>query len=62
MNKEQKTVNIHFRVSESECKQIDEASERVKLTRSAYARMIVVSDAEKRNRIAERLNDNKKSI
>lgn len=59
MDREQKTVNIHFRVSESELKQIDEASERVKLTRSAYSRMIVVSDAEKRNRIAERLHDNK---
>ena len=61
-NKESKETQIHFRLSESEMQQIEEASKRIKLTKSAYARMVVVTDAEKRNRLAERLIDHIKNI
>ena len=51
--KECKEHRIQIRISESEYSQIRKASERMKLTVSAYMRMLSVSDAEKRNHIAD---------
>lgn len=53
MSKECKEHRIQIRISESEYAQIRKASERMKLTVSAYMRMLSVSDAEKRNHIAD---------
>ena len=50
---ESKERNINIRISESELKSIRKASELLNLSVSAYIRMLVVADAEKRNHIAE---------
>lgn len=50
-----KEYDLHIRLSESEMKEIIKASERIKLSKSAYARMVIVSDAEKRNMLANRI-------
>ena len=46
---------LHIRLTETEMKEIEKASARIKLSKSAYARMIIVSDAEKRNVLASRM-------
>lgn len=50
MAKESKLI---VRIDETEMESIRKASERMKLTVSAYVRMIMVSDAEKRNHVAD---------
>lgn len=50
---ESKEKNINIRIGESELKSIKKASELLNLSVSAYIRMLVVADAEKRNHIAE---------
>lgn len=50
-----KEYDLHIRLSETEMAQVIKASERMKLSKSAYARMIIVSDAEKRNMLADRM-------
>ena len=50
---ESKERNINIRISESELNSIRKASELLNLSVSAYIRMLVVADAEKRNHIAE---------
>ena len=50
---EGKEKNINLRISESELNSIRKASELLNLSVSAYIRMLVVADAEKRNHIAE---------
>jgi len=50
---ESKEKNINIRIGESELNSIRKASELLNLSVSAYIRMIVVADAEKRNHIAE---------
>lgn len=50
---EGKEKNINLRISESELNSIRKASELLNLSVSAYIRMLVVTDAEKRNHIAE---------
>lgn len=50
---ESKEKNINIRISESELNSIRKASELLNLSVSAYIRMLVVADAEKRNHIAE---------
>lgn len=50
-----KEYDLHIRLSEAEMKEIMKASERIKLSKSAYARMVIVSDAEKRNMLANRM-------
>lgn len=50
---EGKEKNINLRISESELNSIRKASALLNLSVSAYIRMLVVADAEKRNHIAE---------
>lgn len=50
---ESKEKNINIRIGESELNSIRKASELLNLSVSAYIRMLVVADAEKRNHIAE---------
>lgn len=50
---ESKEKNINIRISESELNSIRKASKLLNLSVSAYIRMLVVADAEKRNHIAE---------
>lgn len=50
---ESKEKNINIRIGESELNSIKKASELLNLSVSAYIRMLVVADAEKRNHIAE---------
>lgn len=50
---ESKERNINIRISESELNSIKKASALLNLPVSAYIRMLVVADAEKRNHIAE---------
>lgn len=50
---ESKEKNINIRIGESELNSIRKASELLNMSVSAYIRMLVVADAEKRNHIAE---------
>ena len=50
---ESKEKNINIRIGENELNSIRKASELLNLSVSAYIRMLVVADAEKRNHIAE---------
>lgn len=50
---ESKEKNINIRIGESELNSIRKASKLLNLSVSAYIRMLVVADAEKRNHIAE---------
>lgn len=50
---ESKEKNINIRIGESELNSIRKASELLNLSVSAYIRMLVVADAEKKNHIAE---------
>ena len=53
MMPEGKEKNINLRISESELNSIKKASALLNLSVSAYIRMLVVADAEKKNHIAE---------
>ena len=50
---ESKEKNINIRIGESELNSIKKASKLLNLSVSAYIRMLVVADSEKRNHIAE---------
>lgn len=50
---ETKETRLHIRISESEMESIRRAADLMKLTTSAYVRMILVADAEKRCHLAD---------